>query len=636
MLKNLLPSKPGTEPLAEALKACKTHFIWAFVFSALVNLLYLTPTLYMMQVYDRVVPTGGLTTLVLITAVAVFALAALSGLDWLRGRLMLRAGLRLDRLLSGKVLARVVDLQAKSPNTQALREFDNVRGAIGGQGMLALFDAPWTPIYLLCCFLLHPAIGVLTLVGGTILFTLAWLNERDTRPRLNKAIQSQNHAYAAQEGVASQAEVVRALGMRQSSIARQIEQRQLATAAAADAQLAGGHYSGAIKFLRLVMQSAALGLAAYLAVKSEITPGSIIAASVLLSRAVAPIELLVGVWPSLVQAVASWKTLTDLFASTASVERDRTTLPDPRGRLQVEGVSVKFPDTEAPQLRGVAFALKPGETLGIVGSSGSGKTTLARVIAGALKPQAGAVRLDGAEYEARDGDELARWIGYLPQVPSLFAGSIKDNISRFSTSIGVDQETADRNAVKAAMAAGAHELILRLPNGYDTILGPYGQGLSAGQAQRVALARALYNDPVLLVLDEPNSNLDQEGEAALMQAILGAAARGAAVVIIAHRAGVLARVDRLLMMRDGVVQLEGPREEVLEKMRATAGRPAATAGQPTAQSQGQPQQRQVQPQASPQTAQNQPRRTRRRPTGRYRPRRRPVRQDSSTIPVASW
>ena len=609
MLKNLLPSKPGTEPLAEALKACKTHFIWAFVFSALVNLLYLTPTLYMMQVYDRVVPTGGLTTLVLITAVAVFALAALSGLDWLRGRLMLRAGLRLDRLLSGKVLARVVDLQAKSPNTQALREFDNVRGAIGGQGMLALFDAPWTPIYLLCCFLLHPAIGVLTLVGGTILFTLAWLNERDTRPRLNKAIQSQNHAYAAQEGVASQAEVVRALGMRQSSIARQIEQRQLATAAAADAQLAGGHYSGAIKFLRLVMQSAALGLAAYLAVKSEITPGSIIAASVLLSRAVAPIELLVGVWPSLVQAVASWKTLTDLFASTASVERDRTTLPDPRGRLQVEGVSVKFPDTEAPQLRGVAFALKPGETLGIVGSSGSGKTTLARVIAGALKPQAGAVRLDGAEYEARDGDELARWIGYLPQVPSLFAGSIKDNISRFSTSIGVDQETADRNAVKAAMAAGAHELILRLPNGYDTILGPYGQGLSAGQAQRVALARALYNDPVLLVLDEPNSNLDQEGEAALMQAILGAAARGAAVVIIAHRAGVLARVDRLLMMRDGVVQLEGPREEVLEKMRATAGRPAATAGQPTAQSQGQPQQRQVQPQPSPQTAQNQPRRT---------------------------
>jgi len=622
VLKNLLPSKPGTEPLAEALRACRSHFLWAAVFSALVNLLYLTPTLYMMQVYDRVVPTGGITTLILITVVAVFALGALAGLDWLRGRLMLRAGLRLDRLLSGKVLARVVDLQAKSPNTQALREFDNVRGAIGGQGMLALFDAPWTPIYLLCCFLLHPAIGAFTLVGGVILFALAWLNERDTRPRLQKAIQSQNHAYAAQEGVASQAEAVRALGMRQASIARQVEQRRHATAAQADAQLAGGRYSGAIKFLRLALQSGSLGLAAFLAVRSEISPGSIIAASVLLSRAVAPIELLVGVWPNLVQAIASWKTLTDLFAGTAGVERDRTTLPDPKGRLQVEGVSVKFPDTEAPQLRNIGFALQPGQTLGVVGASGSGKTTLARVISGALKPQAGAVRLDGAEYEAREGDDLARWIGYLPQVPSLFAGSIKDNISRFSTATGVDQETADRAAVQAAVAAGAHELILRLPNGYDTVLGPFGQGLSAGQAQRVALARALYNDPVLLVLDEPNSNLDQEGEAALMQAILGAAARGAAVVIIAHRAGVLARVDRLLMMREGVIQLEGPREEVLEKMRATAGHPGAPAGQPTPQPQRpgpgqavarpqQPQaqqQQQVPPRPSSQPAQNRPRR----------------------------
>ena len=265
MFKNLLPSKSGTEPLAEALKACRTHFVWAAVFSALVNLLYLTPTLYMMQVYDRVVPTGGLTTLVLITVVALFALAALAGLDWLRGRLMLRAGLRLDRMLSGKVLSRVMDLQSKTPNTHALREFDTVRGAIGGQGMLALFDAPWTPIYLACCFLLHPLIGVLTLVGGIILFILAWLNERDTRPRLNKAIQSQNHAYSAQESIAGQSEVVRALGMRQSSIARQIHQRQHATAAQADAQLAGGRYSGAIKFLRLVMQSAALGLAGSLA-----------------------------------------------------------------------------------------------------------------------------------------------------------------------------------------------------------------------------------------------------------------------------------------------------------------------------------------------------------------------------------
>lgn len=578
MLKNLLPTKPGTEPLAEALKACRTHFIWAAVFSALVNLLYLTPTLYMMQVYDRVVPTGGITTLILITLVAAFALGSLALLDWLRGRLLLRAGLRLDKLLAAKVLSRLVDSKNRAAS-QAMREFDNVRSALAGQGMMALLDAPWTPIYLACCFLLHPALGMLTLVGGIILFTLAWLNERDSRPRLKRAMQATSSAYAAQESLTGQSEVVKALGMRRASIARQIRQRTLATGQHADAQLTGGKYTGAIKFLRLFLQSASLGLAAYLAVKGQISPGAIIAASVLLSRAVAPIELLVGAWPSLVQGWSSWKLLNDLFAETAEQDRTRTQLPPPAGKLQVEQVSVKFPDTENPQLRNVSFALKPGETLGIVGASGSGKTTLARILAGALKPNVGVVRLDGAEYEARDSDELASFIGYLPQVPSLFPGSIKDNISRFASTMGAAPDQIDQDAVKAAMAAGAHEMILRLPKGYDTVLGPFGQGLSVGQAQRVALARALYGEPVLLVLDEPNSNLDQDGEAALMQAILGAAARGAAVVIIAHRAGVLARVDRLLMMRDGIVQMEGPREEVLSRMQSQ--RPGPPSSRPT-------------------------------------------------------
>lgn len=567
---SLIPSRPGAEPLAEAFRACRTHFVWAAVFSALVNLLYLAPTLYMMQVYDRVVPTGGMVTLTLVTVVAVFALATLAGLDWLRTRLLVRAGLRLDRLLASKVMARVVDMQAKQPATQALREFDNVRGAVSGQGALALFDAPWTPIYLLACFLLHPALGVMTLVGAAILLALAILNERDSRPRLKRAIQSANAAYAAQEGVAAQTEVVRALGMRQASINRQIAQRQAATSQYADAQFTGGKYSGAIKFLRLALQSLALGLGALLAVRGEISPGAIIAASVLLSRAVAPIELLVGAWPNLTQAMTSWKTLTDLFASTAGVDRPRTALPPPAGKLQVEAVTVRFPETETPQLRQVSLALQPGQTLGVVGPSGSGKTTLARVIAGALTPTAGAVRLDGAEYEARDSDELARYIGYLPQNPSLFAGSIKDNISRFSSALRTAPAEIDARAVAAAQAAGAHEMILRLAHGYDTQLGPYGAGVSAGQAQRIALARALYGDPALLVLDEPNSNLDQDGEVALMTAILAAAARGAAVVIVAHRAGVLSRVDRLATLRDGVIQMEGPREDVLTRMRAVA------------------------------------------------------------------
>lgn len=568
MFQYLVPRAPGTEPLAQAVGACRVHFLWVAVFSALVNLLYLAPTLYMMQVYDRVVPTGGMVTLVLVTVVAVFALGTLAGLDWLRTRLLVRAGLRLDRMLAGTVLARVVDLQARQPNTQALREFDNVRGAIAGQGALALFDAPWTPIYLLCCFLLHPLIGVLTLVGALLLLGLAVLNERDSRPRLKRAIQYQNAAYAAQESVAGQSEVVRALGMRQSSINRQVAQRRDATRYQADAQFVGGKYAGAIKFLRLTLLSLSLGLAAWLAVRSEISVGAIIAASVLLSRAVAPIELLVGAWPALTQALTSWKNLTELFSRTAAVDHARTALPAPVGKLQLENVGVRLPDTEQPQLRGVTLTLNPGQTLGVVGPSGSGKTTLARVMAGALLPTIGTARLDGAEYDARDSDELARYIGYLPQNPSLFAGTIKDNISRFAASSGVPSAEIDANAVLAAKIAGAHDLILRLPAGYDTPLGPYGAGVSAGQAQRIALARALYGDPALLVLDEPNSNLDNEGEAALMSAILAAAARGAAVVIVAHRAGVLSRVDRLVSIRDGVIQHEGPREEVLTKLRA--------------------------------------------------------------------
>ena len=563
----LLPDRPGVEPLAEALRACRTHLIWAAGFSALVNLLYLTPTLYMMQVYDRVVPTGGLTTLALITVVAVFALATLAWLDWLRQRILVRAGLRLDRMLADRILGRMIDLPGKAAGAQALREFDAVRAAVSGQGVLALFDAPWTPIYLLACFLLHPAIGLLTLVGAVLLTVLAVLNERDSRPRLNHAHEAQVGAYGAQQAIAEQAEVLRALGMRRAGIARQVEQRRVAADRQAEAQLTGGRYTGAIKFLRLLLQSFSLGAAAWLAVRGDLSPGAIIAASVLLTRAVAPIELMVSAWPSLVQARAGWKTLTDLFLATGQADRAPTALPAPRGRLTVEGVTVRLPGTAEPQVRGVGLELEPGQTLGVIGPSGSGKTTLARVLAGAIAPTAGSVRLDGAEYDAWSGDDLGRFIGYLPQVPSLFAGTVKDNISRLASATGAPAEQVDRLAVAAAQAAGAHEMILRLPQGYDTPLGPFGSGLSAGQAQRVALARALYGDPALLVLDEPNSNLDQEGEAALMAAVKEAAARGAAVVIVAHRAGVLARVDRLLMLNGGQVVAEGPREAVLARVR---------------------------------------------------------------------
>lgn len=568
MFKSLLPTQPGAEPLAVAFRACRTHFLWAAAFSALVNVLYLAPTLYMMQVYDRVVPTGGMTTLALITVVAVLALGTLSALDWLRQRLLIRAGLRLDNLLAGQVFARILDFRGRSSAEQVTREFDNVRAAVSGQGALSVYDAPWTPLYLACCFLLHPAIGLLTLVGGVVLFVLAILNERDSRPRLKRAIQSTSAAYAAQEGVAGQAEVVRALGMRQASVNKQVARRRTAISQFADAQITGGKYSGIIKFLRLAMQSLSLGLAAFLAVKGQISPGSIIAASVLLSRAVAPIELLVGVWPSLTQARTSWRAIIHLFVETADAQRPRTTLPNPVGLLQLENVTVRFPDTDAVQLRDVSFRLSPGEMLGVVGPSGAGKTTLARIIAGAIPPTLGAVRLDGADFSARTSDDLARHIGYLPQSPSLFAGTITENISRFAIETGATREDVDLRSVAAAQAAGAHNMIQKLQHGYDTMLGPFGTGVSAGQAQRIALARALYGDPVIMVLDEPNSNLDQDGEIALMNAMLAASGRGAAVVVIAHRAGILSRVDRLLMLRDGMIATEGPREAVMAKSRA--------------------------------------------------------------------
>lgn len=565
LLRNL--SGAASDPLGKAASRLRAYVAWAVLFSAGVNILYLTPTLYMMQVYDRVVPTGGVTTLLLVSIVAVMALAVLSFLDWLRGRVLLKAGLRLERSLAREILLRVIDAPDGQARKQAMREFDHVRTAVSGQAALAVFDLPWTPLYLACCFILHPAIGLLTLVGAGVLLALARLNERDSRSRLAQAIKASNAAYVEQDTIANQAEVVRALGMRHSLIDLQISHRNTAVSGQAGAQLAGGKYSSAIKFVRLLLQSTALGLAALMVIKGQMSPGAIIASSVLLSRSVAPIELLVGAWPSLVQARSSWTTLGALFAQTEEPRRDRTVLPAPAGALTLEEVSVQLPQTRSKQLDAVSFKLSPGETLGIIGASGSGKTTLARVIAGALRPTEGVIRLDGAEYDARDSDDLARHIGYLPQVSSLFAGSIRDNISRFERPDAEQRGETDLRVVEAAKAAGAHDLVQGLPEGYDTRLGPYGAGLSAGQAQRIALARALYRAPALLVLDEPNSNLDQEGEAALMTAVLAAAQRGAAVVIVAHRAGILARVDRLLVMRGGRVQLTGPREEVFARLR---------------------------------------------------------------------
>ncbi|KRA66489.1 ABC transporter ATP-binding protein [Caulobacter sp. Root655] len=574
---------PLPPPLAAALRACKPHFMAVAAFSAMINVLLLAPTIYMMQVYDRVVPTEGRLTLLYLTLIVAFALGTQTALESVRSRLLTLAGLRLDRLLAGGILQKLMSAMAPGSSSQGMREFDIIRQALSGPVATAAFDIPWTPIYVLVAFMIHPALGVLTVAGGVVLVTLAILNERATRSRNREAFIAQAQAYASQEAAAANAEVVRALGMRGALRERQLADRRTGLDLSAKAQFTGGGYAAATRFTRMFLQSAALGLGAWLAVEKQISAGAIIAASVLLSRALQPIEQVVGAWTVVGQARGALNNLIKLFPNKG-LEVSGTQLPVPTGALALEQVSVRAPGEGPVLLRGVSLRLSPGEVLGVIGPSGAGKTTLARLAAGAITPDAGTVRLDGANLTDWDGDRLGRHIGYVPQDSALIAGSIKDNISRFAVwageGAGNGVAAIDAAVVVAAQAAGVHELILRLPSGYDTVLGAGGRGLSAGQAQRVALARALYGAPSLLVLDEPNSALDADGELALNQAILAAKSRSAAVMIVAHRTGILNIADRLLVLREGQVERIGPRAEVVAQMAAAAKNPPRPNGNP--------------------------------------------------------
>ncbi|MBO9710414.1 MAG: type I secretion system permease/ATPase [Caulobacter sp.] len=577
--------KPLPPPLATALAACRRHLLIAAGFSALVNILYLAPTLYMLQVYDRVLPTGGLTTLVFLTLAVLFALGTLAMLDSLRQRVLIRMGLRLDRQLAAEVLTRLtggIGGVAGPRLRQAMREFDAFRAVVAGPAALALLDAPWTPVYLALCFVLHPVLGVIALVGAIALLILAVLNERAVRGKLEALNEASAQAYAAQEAIASHGGLVRALGMRQPLIVRQLLERRVAVGLQAEAQFSGGVYGGLIRFLRLSLQSLALGAGAWLAVRQEISAGAVIAASVLLSRSLAPIEQIVGAWKNVIQARDGFRTLEDLFDRTPA-PAVRTRLPDPSGRVRVEQAFVRAPAGEGLLLRGVSFDLEPGEIIGVVGPSGAGKTTLARVLVGALAPDQGRVRIDGADLQDWQQERLAAHIGYLPQNCGLFAGTVKENIARFASVIDDRPDEIDARVVAAANAAGAHEMILRLPEAYDTPVGVGGAGLSAGQAQRLALARALYGEPRVFVLDEPNSNLDAEGETALERAVAALKARGAALVVIAHRLNILGAADKLLVLRDGAVDLYGPRREVLQALEARVASLPRAANAPSSQ-----------------------------------------------------
>jgi len=562
------------KPFEVAVGACRSHFALAAGLSALVNVLYLAPTIYMMQVYDRVVPTGGIQTLFWITVIVGLAIATLTALDGVRTRVLMRAGLRLNRLLSAQILDRLMARTRAAPGApstaQAMQEFDGLRQALGGPAVTALFDAPWTPLYFAVAFLIHPLLGVLVLVAGGILVAIAVTNERRNRAHGAAAAQANGAAYRSQEAATRNAELIRALGMRQAVVARLGFHRHNGLTESSKLQFSGARYNVMVKFVRMFMQSVALGVGALLAVKGEISVGAIIAASVLLSRALQPLEQIVGQWPTITQSRRALATLEQLFADTDAIKASHLLLPDPKGRLELISVAVRDPRGDSFILKNVSLTLAPGEILGVVGPSGAGKSTLARVAAGALHPELGEVRIDDARASDWDSERLARHIGYVPQNCGLMPGSVSDNISRFEYAHAKDKAAVDSDVVDAAVMAGVHELILRLPNGYETEIGDGGHQLSGGEAQRVCLARALYRRPNLLILDEPNAALDADGEAALERAIEAARSAGAAIMLIAHRGTLLAKADTMLILSEGGVARHGPANEVMSMLRNAA------------------------------------------------------------------
>ncbi|KAA9011209.1 type I secretion system permease/ATPase [Sphingobium limneticum] len=494
------------------------YFFKAAIFSALVNILYIIPTIYMLQVYDRVVPTRGLQTLLFLTLILLFALATLAFLDRTRMRLLARAGVRLDMMVAPVLL----DTSFGRPDwpglRQALRDFDALRATLTGPATLALFDAPWIPIYLLICFLVHPWIGILAFTGCCLLPLVAFATARSTRGKVEQAQLAANISYTNQDALLGASETIRALGMRRALVTRQLRQREAMIATQAQAGLSAGSFLALSKFIRLALQSLALGLGALLVIDNLISAGAIFAASFLIARALQPIEQLIGTWKPLIQARQQYRDIQALLAThaTGSV---KTALPAPLGHISVENVSVMSDGQDGALLQNVSFCIAAGEIIAVIGPSGAGKSTLVRAMAGALLPDRGKISFDGSHAQDWDPELLARHIGYLPQDSALLAGSIADNIARFSIELEQDKPALDAAVIVAASKVGADMLIRRLSDGYDHQLKPGGKGISAGQAQRIALARAVFGDPAILILDEPNAHLDTEGDAALIMTI---------------------------------------------------------------------------------------------------------------------
>jgi PrtD family type I secretion system ABC transporter len=561
-------SVAASDVLNAAWNGVRTHLWLIFAFSAGINLLYLAPSLYMMQVYDRVLPTGGMLTLLMLSVVLVVSLAIMASLDALRGRLLARASLRVERLASVPILQQSMAARRygmNSPNAPGIRDLDTMRAGLSSPAMIGVLDIPWTPLFIFICFVIHFWIGMLALAGAAIIATLALVNERASRASLSAVSQTSPRFYAAHDSDLAMAETAHALGADVALIQRRLGAREALAEAQTKASFDNSAYSSLTKSVRMLLQSAALGLGCYLAIEQMISAGAIIAATILTARAFAPVEAIVGGWRQLALGWTSFQQLRRAFEQTPRVA-ERTPLPAPNGRIALEGVSATVAGGRTPVLQNVSFAAGPGEIIGIIGPSGAGKSTLARVLANASLPQAGAIRVDGARYSDWEQTALARHIGYLPQRVDLFDGTITENISCFAGARGEPLNVVGPAAVEAAQLAGTHELILGLPNGYETVLALGGAGISPGQAQRIALARALFGCPKIIVLDEPNAHLDSEGESALARALIVMRQRGSVCFVVAHRAGVINIADKVLVMKEGRVVDYGLRNETLARL----------------------------------------------------------------------
>lgn len=542
--------------LAAALAACRHAFVGVALFSGVINLLYLTGSFFMLEVYDRVLPSRSVPTLVGLAILALVLYGFQGVLDIVRSRILLRIGRSVDEAMSRRVYRILVRLPLLAPaarGVQPMQDLDQVRSFMSSVGPAALFDLPWMPLYLGICFIFHPLIGLAATVGGLLLVAVTLLTEALMRAPSRDAAALAGSRNAMAEASRRNAEAVQAMGMtgRLTTLWGDCNDRYLAAhQRASDVTATLG---GLSKVLRMMLQSAVLGIGAWLVINQQATAGIIIASSILTARALAPVELAVSQWRGFVSARQSWKRLGDLLAKIPE-EAPRMTLPAPSRSLTVEAVSIAPPGTTRVVAQDMTFRLQAGQGLGIVGPSASGKSSLVRAIVGVWPAARGRIQLDGAALDQWTPETLGPHVGYLPQDMELFAGSVAENIARF------EAEPESGTVIAAARAAGVHELILNLPQGYETQVGESGNALSAGQRQRVGLARALYRDPFLVVLDEPNSSLDKEGDEALTRAILGVRARGGIVIVIAHRPSALAGVDTVLVMRGGRQQAFGPKD----------------------------------------------------------------------------